>query len=159
MSISLSGKTPGFGVSFSATHDPDGSVTIYPITTGVLLSPEDAVKFANYILDSQPAPEPADDISTETPDSDVPAVTDTQPETAEEVPAESPTPVQDLSVPTSQVQDLTAPEDSSAVPDSAPVEVADQPAIADVATQVPEPVEDQTPVAPAPAGWPSAPTA
>lgn len=188
-------------VSVTATHDPDGTVHLYPIPYGATISPADAVRLGEYLLASQPqlpsddtgdatetlapvdvpsAPEPVADptpvdttpVADPTPVDNTPVSVPSAPVAPEPVadptpvdaaPVEEPTPTEapvDTPVADTTDQDAAPVSDSTTSPDPdqgipvadpAPVAVEDQPEIVEVA--------DQTPVAPAPAGWPSAPTA
>lgn len=158
MSISLTGTNVSQTASFSATHAEDGTLTIYPIQQGIVLTPADAVKFANYILDSQPAPEPANDTVDQTSNSDVSAASlDSAVPTIDETPvAADPileTTPEDAPVNT-PVSDLTPPTADS-VPEEA--SVTDGEVVTE--TPVDEVVADTSVAAPAPSGWPSDPNA
>lgn len=57
MTLVVKNSTPR--PSLTVAHNPDGSIQLY-VGEGIKLEPFDAVRLANYILESQPDPEEDD---------------------------------------------------------------------------------------------------
>lgn len=73
----------------TASHDPDGTVHIYSTPLGVEIEPAEAVRFAEYIIASQPAKTPgglADAINAAA--AEAPAVDEPNTPPADELPAD-----------------------------------------------------------------------